>query len=896
MATVDNTRAIPNGGATSEVVNTKNYQLKKTKAIKKKLQACDRDDVTSITQTHGGTKILFRAGIYEIFREAVETYYTQQPTEYSIKMESDEDKDGLQTARRFKVTVSNTSNYTLNLYHTTCTALINGRGELIFVNSDLPKIMGAINQTNQVGKLNEEIRNALLKLAPEDESETKCIKCKKNCQSRAVLCSHKQHWVHYHCEKLSAEQIEEVNKPTHLMYRCNDCSSELARTQEVMITQDQGIQSMQDMDNSPGNCPEEADRTIAEEETTTLMLPWKDPIEETSIQEDEPKSCTKPSTCTKPSEPPEPSSETTNNKETTPNPTPPPNPTPTPTSSILGMTLDKSDTGTEKAKEQHREPSHEAIGGGHRDEMSQSQNEISNNHQQTITEHITVAAMKSLEDHLIEMRLALTRVEEHISINPTHIPNPTKENKETRTISTQTTNDDDTPKETITRTFATQTLTSDKCKNTNPDGEPTDLLSRVKELEKELQAISNDMKEQMKQRDSDIAELKQALTTQRSSYASVVKEPAPVVKEANKHQKRNGPSSQTPSHEIWFKGKGDPLSNLFPCKVFVFNRWYESSEHAYQHTKADYHNKKENSRNIMLTKDPAEATRIGRSIKTTREWKEDKENVMLTILRAKEEHCHHYRNRLRDTHLCTLHEDTTHPFWGGRVGKNHLGRLHMRIRDEIRSTQDTNNNSNINDNNSNNNNNNTNQYPGYHMDTPTVTIIGDSNTRGLDPSKMTKKYNFQVKQAMTGKDLLAKVKEERPRDQTMVIHTGTNDLKNQSAEETANSIVQTASTLLRNGNKVIVSYLLPREGLSLNNKVVETNYILYRQLRGKVHFTATNNFYYQDRPNKDFFRTEFREGHKLPLLHLNKKGLCELSRQIQHAVKKSAMSGNGDNN
>ncbi|CAG2207875.1 unnamed protein product [Mytilus edulis] len=54
-------------------------------------------------------------------------------------------------------------------------------------------------------------------------NEERCIKCNRNCKSRAVLC-HNNHWVHYKCDKLSEEDISSIEK-NDKTYQCKSCDS-----------------------------------------------------------------------------------------------------------------------------------------------------------------------------------------------------------------------------------------------------------------------------------------------------------------------------------------------------------------------------------------------------------------------------------------------------------------------------------------------------------------------------------------------------------------------------------------------------------------------------------------------------------------------------------------------
>ena len=127
------------------------------------------------------------------------------------------------------------------------------------------------------------------------------------------------------------------------------------------------------------------------------------------------------------------------------------------------------------------------------------------------------------------------------------------------------------------------------------------------------------------------------------------------------------------------------LSNLYPCHLQALDRWYTSSEQAYQHRKAYYHNDKEAIRDILQARDSREALLRRNRINTSPDWEKNRENYMTEILWAKFEHCTEYRDRLMKTTSSQLHEGTSHPHWGGNRGKDRLGQLHMLVHSENQS-------------------------------------------------------------------------------------------------------------------------------------------------------------------------------------------------------------------
>lgn len=91
---------------------------------------------------------------------------------------------------------------------------------------------------------------------------------------------------------------------------------------------------------------------------------------------------------------------------------------------------------------------------------------------------------------------------------------------------------------------------------------------------------------------------------------------------------------------------------------------------------------------IMSSRSPAEAKKIGRRVTLRDDWDDIKDNVMYKLVKAKFEHPD-YRKLLLETGDEEIVEgnwwgDT---YWGmcNGVGQNKLGKILMRVRDEARS-------------------------------------------------------------------------------------------------------------------------------------------------------------------------------------------------------------------
>jgi ribA/ribD-fused uncharacterized protein len=142
--------------------------------------------------------------------------------------------------------------------------------------------------------------------------------------------------------------------------------------------------------------------------------------------------------------------------------------------------------------------------------------------------------------------------------------------------------------------------------------------------------------------------------------------------------------------EIRFYLAGDEygeLSNFAPFPIFLKGKRWPTSEHYFQAQKfAGTPHEEE----IRRAKKPRLAAEMGRDRKRPlrRDWESVKDGVMLDALRAKFGQHDDLRALLLATGDARLVEHTVHDaYWGDGgdgSGRNRLGELLMRVRDELR--------------------------------------------------------------------------------------------------------------------------------------------------------------------------------------------------------------------
>lgn len=134
-----------------------------------------------------------------------------------------------------------------------------------------------------------------------------------------------------------------------------------------------------------------------------------------------------------------------------------------------------------------------------------------------------------------------------------------------------------------------------------------------------------------------------------------------------------------------FKGDYRWLSNFWPVTVKLDGFKYPSTEHAYQAAKTVLPEAREAFADSELT--AGQAKRLGRSVQMRSDWEVVRLSVMEDLLRQKFAHAE-LRQLLLATgdQLLVEGNNWNDTFWGVCRGKgeNHLGKLLMKIREELR--------------------------------------------------------------------------------------------------------------------------------------------------------------------------------------------------------------------
>ena len=150
------------------------------------------------------------------------------------------------------------------------------------------------------------------------------------------------------------------------------------------------------------------------------------------------------------------------------------------------------------------------------------------------------------------------------------------------------------------------------------------------------------------------------------------------------------PDARAVIHFYSTTGEYGCFSNFSRHSIFLKKKRWPTSEHYFQAQKFAGEPDEEEIR--KATK-PSEAASMGRSRKRPlrRDWESVKEQVMLDAIRAKFTQHEDLKAILLGTGDATLVEHTERDsYWGDGgdgSGKNRLGHLLMRLRDELRATE-----------------------------------------------------------------------------------------------------------------------------------------------------------------------------------------------------------------
>ncbi len=127
------------------------------------------------------------------------------------------------------------------------------------------------------------------------------------------------------------------------------------------------------------------------------------------------------------------------------------------------------------------------------------------------------------------------------------------------------------------------------------------------------------------------------------------------------------------------------LSNFWPSVIDYYGIRYPTVEHAYQAAKCVQHSERVA---ISKLKTSGQAKRAGRKTNIRSDWEEIKLGTMEILVYEKFDNHEDLKRLLLQTGDAELVEENTwgDTFWGrcNGVGKNHLGKILMKVREELK--------------------------------------------------------------------------------------------------------------------------------------------------------------------------------------------------------------------
>ena len=114
----------------------------------------------------------------------------------------------------------------------------------------------------------------------------------------------------------------------------------------------------------------------------------------------------------------------------------------------------------------------------------------------------------------------------------------------------------------------------------------------------------------------------------------------------------------------YFQGTRHPMSNLYKCSLTFRGQIYNSSEQAYQHQKALFHQDKVVADLILTATSGLHALHLAKNLKLTTAWEAEKVDCMRDVISCKLSQCPALRYVCREHQAFIWIEAAPSKFWG----------------------------------------------------------------------------------------------------------------------------------------------------------------------------------------------------------------------------------------
>ncbi|KAH3721768.1 hypothetical protein DPMN_064716 [Dreissena polymorpha] len=140
------------------------YTLNMSKSLQKKLDSTDQEDVI-VYETCGGFRLLLNTGMYELFKIAADQFFSNNTLPCKCCKVPVHDRQGNLVETQYKLSYGRQGIYTLHLYHTKSSCLINGKNSHQFTEIHLPAMLKNIKERLQNDETTtDDVNNAFKKL------------------------------------------------------------------------------------------------------------------------------------------------------------------------------------------------------------------------------------------------------------------------------------------------------------------------------------------------------------------------------------------------------------------------------------------------------------------------------------------------------------------------------------------------------------------------------------------------------------------------------------------------------------------------------------------------------------------------------------------------------------
>ena len=236
----------------------KTYTLNKNSALNKKIDACQRELLTTKIAQGGNIVLDLSSSTYELVKNNIPKFYATNQ-DYTAVLTTSKDENNLIVEEIYRIknrlkngSIGKYNKYTINMYHTKSRMLVNGReATTTFLNTHLPQIRATINSNKELlDQLDKEIHDALTTMSLDHNYDT----------NNKIHEQSDQKTIKPHMINLGAEKLIEKIPSNHTVCQ----SQQLLQIQDLRASCSDAITSHIDY-NTPPSSTDDSNHTIEED-------------------------------------------------------------------------------------------------------------------------------------------------------------------------------------------------------------------------------------------------------------------------------------------------------------------------------------------------------------------------------------------------------------------------------------------------------------------------------------------------------------------------------------------------------------------------------------------------------------------------------------------------------